>query len=248
VAQCRVDQLIAFGGDNLTAEGVHSLLGTTHEEHVAEIASAIFARDAKRALAIIGGIVDKGQQLGELLDQLIDYWRDLMVVQCAGLEGQVLSVSSKFRAALKKQADAVTADTILAGLDVLATAKTRLRFTAHARIVLEIALVRLCQLDNLVSLSQLAQWLGKDGAAASTGPANTDSRPMAVGSPPGSVEKKKVEDEVPAAGGQLPVRAENLPAIRQQLLVQAGLTIGSELRRVSGLAISGPNSLVLQVP
>ena len=247
-AQSLLDQLLAFDGARLTAERIHELLGTAHEERVAALAAAVAAHDAKQALGLLAQMVEQGQQLGELLDQLIEYWRDLMVVQCAGLDGQALSVSAKFHGALQQQAQSMSPDTILAGLDVLVGAKNRLRATVHGRVVLEIALVRLCQLDNLVSLSQLAQWLGKDGAAASTAPANTDSRPIAVASPPGGAEKKKVEDESAATGGQLPLQAENLPAIRQQLLLQAGLTIGSELRRVSGLAISGPNSLVLQVP
>src|SRR5207249_2065701 len=75
--------------------------------------------DARRATELIGEAAEKGLQLSELLDQLIDYWRDLMIVQCAGEEGQDLSVTAKNRAALVQQATSVKLDTILAGLDVL---------------------------------------------------------------------------------------------------------------------------------
>ncbi len=247
-AQSLLDQLLAFGGAKLTVERIHELLGTAHEERVAAVAAAIVERDARQALLVLGQMVDQGQQLGELLDQLIEYWRDLMVVQCAGVEGQMLSVTAKFRDALKNQAQALSSDTILAGLDVLVTAKNRLRGTSHGRVILEIALVRLCQLDNLVSLSQLAQYLAKEGTAASAGPAPAVARAASTVAGQGSSEKKKVEDEAESTAAALPLRPENLPEIRQQLIVQAGLTIGSELRRVVSLAISAPNTLVFHVP
>ena len=247
-AQSLLDQLLAFGGAKLTVDRVHELLGTAHEDRVAELAAAIVQRDAKQALALLGQVVDQGQQLGELLDQLIDYWRDLMVVQCAGLEGQGLSVTRKFQGALQKQADSLSPDTIVAGLEVLATAKNRLRGTSHGRIVLEIALVRLCQLDNLVSLSQLAQWLAQDGDAPRAGASPPAPRSLPANAAGAAIEKKKPEDDALAAVKVIPLRPENLAEIRQQLLIQAGLTVGAELRRVSAVAISAPNTLVLQVP
>jgi len=243
-AQSLLDQLLAFGGAKLTVDRVHELLGTAHEERVAEIAAAVIDRDAKRVLDILGQVVDKGQQLGELLDQLIEYWRDLLVVNCAGVDGQLLSVTGKNRQALAQQAQKLSTDTILAGLDVLANAKTRLRGTSHGRVVLEIALVRLCNLENLVSLSQLAQTIA-NGTAVSGVPAPS---PRAGNTAAVAPEKKKVEDNAVTTGETVELRPENLGAIRQQLVTKAGLTIGNELRRVISLAISAPNTLVFQVP
>ncbi len=127
-AQSLLDQLLAFGGNKLTADQVHRLLGTANEDRVAALAGAVLDHDPKKALELLGQAVEQGLQLGELLDQLIEYWRDLMVVNCAGLEKQSLSVTGKQRALLKEQAEKQSLDTILAGLDVLGSAKNRLRF------------------------------------------------------------------------------------------------------------------------
>src|SRR5207302_10172002 len=83
-AQSLLDQLLAFGGDRLTAEQVHQLLGTAGDDRVLELAAAVLARDPARALELLGRAADEGLQLGELLDQLIAYWRDLMVLSCNG--------------------------------------------------------------------------------------------------------------------------------------------------------------------
>src|SRR5579864_4389357 len=71
-AQSLLDQLLAFGGRRLTAADVHGLLGTAQEEKVAGLANAILRHEPRQALQLLGELVSQGQQLGEMLDQLID--------------------------------------------------------------------------------------------------------------------------------------------------------------------------------
>lgn len=246
-AQSLLDQLLAFESGKLSAADVHRLLGTAHEERVAAVADAVLRRDARAALQLLGDLVGQGQQLGELLDQLIEYWRDLMVVQCAGVEGQDLSVSGEQRQQLGQQARTLKLDTILAGLDILMTAKTRMRFTSHARIVIETALVRLSQLDDLVPVSQLARWLQEGGVA-----------PMPAGNPARALEEKKkpaaeragrppVADAPGAPDGTMPLADDTLTTLWSRVLSDVGFAISGVLKKASSLAISGPNALVLRV-
>ena len=132
-----LDQLLAFNEENqrLTLEHVHRLLGTADDDRIVALAGAVLAHDAKQALALLDSAADAGAQLGELLDQLIAYWRDLMVVNCAGLEGKDLSITAKHRPTLAKQAQAVSIETILAGLDILNSTKARLRTSQYGRVL-----------------------------------------------------------------------------------------------------------------
>jgi DNA polymerase-3 subunit gamma/tau len=244
-AQSVLDQLLAFSGERLTVETVHQLLGTANEERVASLAAAVLQKDARQALEVLGGLVNQGQQLGELLDQLIEYWRDLMVVRSAGADGQDLSVSGQYLAALKQQAEGLTLDTILAGLDVLVAAKGRLRFSSHARVVLEMALVRLAQLEDLMPVAHLVQMV--TGGAASPPRASASAAQSIARTP---IEKKKLTSEGDAAVATPSVsfREENLQGIWQQVIADAGFALASELRKIHSIAISGPNALVLRVP
>ena len=150
-AQSLLDQLLAFGGDRLTADQVHQLLGTGRRRpHARPWPRPSLRRDAgkRSGPARRGGA--GGLQMGELVDQLIAYWRDLMVVHCAGDEGRDLSVPAAAGATLDRQAKALKLDTILAGLDVLATTRNRLRDSSHGRTLVEMALVRLCRLERPV--------------------------------------------------------------------------------------------------
>src|SRR5438046_2176925 len=130
-AQSLLDQLLAFGGAKLTTDQVHRLLGTAPDDRVADLAGAILDRDPKRVLQLLDGAVNAGLQLVELLDQLLDYWRDLMVVHCSGAEARALSVSSRHRESLARQAAGQSLETIMAGLDMLASTKNRLRGSSH---------------------------------------------------------------------------------------------------------------------
>jgi DNA polymerase-3 subunit gamma/tau len=250
-AQSLLDQLLAFGGDRLTAESVHQILGTARDDRVVALAEAALAHDPKRALELLDEVAGGGLQMGELLDQLIAYWRDLMVVR-AGAGDLDLSVPSSHLETLKRQAQALSLDTVLAGLDVLSTGRAQLRGSAHGRTVVEMALVRLGRLDDLVSLAQLGQLLarqpahaGKQGAAPAGG-APARVQPLEAG--------LKKNSPAAAEAAPLAVTAQTLPQVWAQTL--SGLTasgmvgrmLAAELEKLPVPAIGGPNSLVLGIP
>ena len=243
-AQSLLDQLLAFGGDRLTADQVHGLLGTAGDDRVVELASAVLEHDSKRALDQLSELAGRSLQLGELLDQLMGYWRDLMVVRCAGEQAPDLSVPARHRETLAKQASALSLDTILAGLDVLSGARTRLRLTSHGRLVVEMALVRLARLEDLVPISQLAQWVSQ-GRTESAAPAPA-ARPA---TPPEGLKKKlaAVADNG-AAAGPVALTADTLPHLWPQMVASLGGFFAASLGKANLPAIFGPNSLVIRFP
>ncbi|MBI2805497.1 MAG: DNA polymerase III subunit gamma/tau [Planctomycetes bacterium] len=248
-AQSLLDQLLAFSGQNLTVDTVHQLLGTAHEEHVTALAGAAIAKDTKKVLDLLNEIANQGQQIGELLDQLIEYWRDLMVVNCAGIEGQSVSVSSARRDLLKDQAKQPSLDKILAGMDILVTAKTRMGRSSHARAILEMGLVRICQLDDLVSITQIAQWLSREGAAQGSKPPSPARPSSAAASAPGPEKKKLADDSGPEnTSHRIDLTEQSAADVLQQLISNSGFAVQAELRKITSAAISGPNALVFRVP
>ena len=85
-----------------------------------------------------------------------------MVVNCrgagsAGPQRRQQASATRWRS----RRNSWTLDTILAGLDVLSSTRARLRNSNHGRVLVEMALVRLGRLDDLVSLTQLAQGAGQ---------------------------------------------------------------------------------------
>jgi DNA polymerase-3 subunit gamma/tau len=258
-AQSLLDQLLAFGSDRLTSDQVHRMLGTAHDERIIALASAVLEHDPKRALELLGQAADEGLQLGEFLDQLIDYWRDLMMAQCAGPESPYLNTPGRHRELLARQAAGLSLDTILAGLDVLATAKSRLRGSGATRVLVEMALVRLGRLEDLASLSELTQYLGQlnstptagtAGRAVNAAPGQTAPRRLSESLPPAEPLKKTSLTAAPesVSPAQLSLCAETLPQIWAQLVSQVPPMLREHLGRGGVPAISGPNTLVLRFP
>jgi DNA polymerase-3 subunit gamma/tau len=252
-AQSLLDQLLAFGGESaerrLTLEQVHRLLGTANDDRVVALASAVLERDAGQALDLLGRAADEGVQLGELLDQLIDYWRDLMVVSCAGLEGRELSVSAKHRDTLGRQAQSRPTDTLLAGLDILSATKARLRGSHHGRVLVEMALVRLSRLEDLVPLTQFAQWLNGGDAGTPKTPVtrqSADTETRASGNttaPVAAVPRPRTP-----ASSTAPLTETNLAEVWSQVLGQLGPIHAGHLGKAAVPALAGPSSLVVRFP
>ena len=105
------------------------------------IAESILAQDVAAAMHLLHSAADEGLQLGELLDQLVEHWRWLMLLNSAGGDPGAVGMSGSNREELKRQAAKVSLDAVLAGLDVLTTTKSRLRGSSYALVLLEMAVV-----------------------------------------------------------------------------------------------------------
>jgi DNA polymerase-3 subunit gamma/tau len=266
-AQSLLDQLLAFGGAKLTTDQVHRLLGTAPDDRVVAIVGAILEHDPKRVLQLLDEAENEGLQLGELLDQLLEYWRDLMVVHCAGGEARALSISSRHRETMARQAAGQNLETIMAGLDMLAGTKNRLRGSSHARVWMEMTLVRMCRLEDLQPLADLAQSLASAGSdkpsISNASGSPTTPRPKLADSLPAKAETRSMPSAksvlpasrtssgaaaatVPPAPAPLILSEATLRQVWPQIIEQLPRNLAMALEKADIPAISGPNNLVIR--
>src|SRR5262245_15196686 len=216
-SQSLFDQLLAFGGKVIKAADVHRLLGTAPDERLVELGAALLGRDRARVLAMLDQGLQSGVQPGELTDQLLAYFRDLMVLACGASEGLLLSVADEQRGALQKQSTAGGLQTILAAAQILAETKNRMRGAAFSRVLLELALVRIATLDQLDNLADLIGQL-RPGKAVSGGPsAPSVARAMAVTAPLARASR----EQSPGAAA-MPDESPNQPQATVPVRVDAG--------------------------
>ena len=228
-SQTLLDQLLSFSDGPLTAERVHALFGTASDLWVKELAEAVLTGNPARALEMVDEASARGLQLGELTDQIIDHWRGLMLGGI-GVPGSPTSSASL--------------DTILAGLDIWTSTKLRMRGSPHTQILLEMALVRLSRLEEMLSVAQLAQWVG--GAEAPLGTA-----PKSTVLPLSEPVKKKTPSESSSGGvGALPIlKSNNIEELWPRLKAEIGPVISARLSGTPLLpAIFGPTSLAIRFP
>lgn len=245
-SQSLLDQLLASSQGTLTAEHVHQVLGTAGDDRVRELAAAVFAHDAKAALNLLTGWIERGVQPGELLDQLIDYWRGLMLAGCGGDLAE-LPIAPETREVIRRQAGTGMLDTILAGLDVLTTAKARIRGTGHGQVLLEMTVVRLARLDELLGIGVLLREGVSVGAkpAGEADPSKKNGRPTLNPGLNGNGHHAAAE----VREGPIPLTAETLPQVWNRLGRLSGEKfpfLGTHLKSALPPAIFGPNALAIR--
>lgn len=265
-AQSLLDQCLAFGGSKLTVEGVRRLLGIANEDLVAELMAAVLFKDVAKALALLDQACASGVQLGELLDQMMAYWRDLLVVKTAGLDGSSLMLSRRLHETLRRQAEGLRVEDILTGLDLIAGTSSRLRTTSQGRILLEMLLVRLGRLEYLLPILEVDQGTQPPTSSPGRGPPRPASeaaiparavaergvtrshnlpKPDGGGPPPGLRKQLESPSESPV---RLPWNEETLEHIWEDLILAVGMRIGSVLNQAQRQATTAPDCLVLRFP
>ncbi len=257
-SQSLLDQLLASASGKLTADHVHAVLGTAGDDRVIGLATAILDRDAPKALSLLTEWVDRGLQVGELLDQLIDYWRALLLVTCAP-ELKELPHTPLVLDSVSKTGGKISLDTVLAGLDVWTTTKARVRSTGHSQVLLEMAVVRLSRMDEVLSVGQLLQSISL-GGPLSVAPVSNGAGPVSD-SPADTVKKNhpvvlakdRNGSDNPAEVAVVPrdlnetTLAEVWQLAKRALHERAPL-LASQLEAAIPPAIFGPNSLAIRFP
>ncbi|MGO9467386.1 MAG: DNA polymerase III subunit gamma/tau [Isosphaeraceae bacterium] len=157
-AQSLLDRLLASGAERLSAEVVHGLLGTASDERLLDLLAALADHDSAAALSLVEQGMTEGVQPAEILSGLIEFVRDAMVM-ATGAESMLLAVTPRQRPRLKKIVERWTLESILAALQVLGEARARMRGSVHGRLLVELALCRVAQLENLTAVSTIVERL-----------------------------------------------------------------------------------------
>jgi DNA polymerase-3 subunit gamma/tau len=185
-SQSLLDQVLAYAAGHLTSATVHQLLGTAGEERILALGHAILAGDAASAIAQVQTAVDEGVQLGEWIEQMLDYFRDLMVIS-VDRSAPILSMSPNLHPTLGEHADRLGTERILEMMDILAACRNRLRGTTFGRTLVEMTFVRLCRLDQLLNVGEL---LASPASPSTTSAAPRPAPPRSFPPPAGDVGKK----------------------------------------------------------
>jgi DNA polymerase III subunit gamma/tau len=271
-SQSLLEQLLAFGGQKLTIDDVNRMLGTAGDRRLVEMAGYLVARDAAAALAALDRALAEGADVGPLLDQLLGYFRDVMVAAAGGPAELMLYSSAGDHDAIQAAGRQLGLETVLAIMQVIDQTLARLRYSSHGRILAELALLRICRLEDLESLSNLIGQM-RDGlpprmaapakpaapsAATASSSAEARSNPPAESTSSLAAEAKKkpfaeqLSDAPPEPRESVSQRATFSPAkgteVWGQTLEQLGDMLAEMAKFVADVAIPAPNRLVASFP
>ena len=139
-----LDQVLSFGDNHVTTEDALDVTGGVTTAVLGKYLAAVLAKDHAQALKMVEDLLAAGKDAGRLIEDLIEYLRDLLVNQQAPallgeLEKSLLDDQFKILSENFKPAQ------IYHMIDVLNTTQQQLRMTNHPEIYLEVATVRLSE-------------------------------------------------------------------------------------------------------
>jgi len=172
-SQSLLEQLLSVTGQEIRVADVHALLGTADTQRLLKLAEMVASGDTAGALGELDSAIAEGADVGEMLEQLLSLLRDAMTA-LAGCGGEVMqfATSTAEQQAVQSVGQSLGLERVLAMLQIVEETLSRLRYSTHRRTLAEVALVRLCKLEDLDSIAALAAQLAQgDGALAAPRPA-----------------------------------------------------------------------------
>ena len=199
-----LDQLISFKGDKVTEEDALGVFGLVSRSALEGLAGAILKGDVAAILSAIEMFDSAGKNMRRLSGELLQHFRNLVVLQALGPNAKSLEATPDQIKVLIEQAKDLDPGRVFRICDQLAEMEDKLRYVLSVRTLIEMSLIRASRIATTATIEELLK-------------AVRGMRDQGSGK---SAEKK---DSTPKwAGGGLPPMPDEKPATmpvdRQEML------------------------------
>jgi len=158
-AQSLLEQLLSFAPEHITLADVHAMLGTADDQRIFRILASINTSQTAEMFAELDAAAQEGVDFGIFTEQLLGVFRDLMLSACDGDKQLLMYCSPSRYDEVKQLARELGLHRILAAMQVLDQTYTKMRYSTQGRILLELALVRIANLQQLQGVAMLIEQL-----------------------------------------------------------------------------------------
>ena len=139
-----LDQCSTFA-EVITVDAVREILGLIGREWIWALVEALAKKNTKESLVLLNDILSKGKDIKQILIELAQYFREIMLYQVEG-SAQNFS-SSESNEVLKKHSRCFSYDELVEYIKSIHSVINELRFSPQPRITLEVLLVTLCNVN-----------------------------------------------------------------------------------------------------
>ena len=137
-----LEQVTAFSAETISEDDVRLVLGTVSRELLLETMGAVVNQDAHEALSLVERATEDGVSFSQLTRDLTSYARDLLLLT-VGFDGNA-ALSQTERATRQNHAQGLGRERITRVVETLRATSREMRDSTDHRLLLELALVRLC--------------------------------------------------------------------------------------------------------
>ena len=181
-----LDQASVLGTGEIGEDIVLSLIGSGRSDVQYALGDAVAVGDAKGVFELVSRLVQEGQDLRHVTNEVLAHFRNLLLVKTAPGQHDLLDATDEEAERLTAQAAKYSAAELGRVIALLIAAQTDMRWTTSPRLSLELALIRAtipetdAAPEALVSrLERLERVAGITGGGGSQSPATATPAPPA---------------------------------------------------------------------
>ena len=180
-----MDQCIAFYlGQKLTYDDTLKVLGAVDTEVFSHLLRAIIGRDVTESIRMIGEIIAEGREPVQFVNDFTWHLRNLLLLKSGDHMEDALDISSDNLALLQEEAQMVEDEILMRYIRILSDLSSQIRYASQKRILIEIAVIKLCKpqmetsydslMDRLTTLEEKLE----EGIPAQASEGNRRRRPL----------------------------------------------------------------------
>lgn len=140
-----LDQCISFEGNNIKYNDVIDLLGSVNIEQLFELAESIIQENTRKSLQILNEFIIWGKDVRNLVNDLIDHFRNLMVCKISNDLEEIISLPQETIDLLKKQAETIDTNNLIRILNILSEAQDNMKTSSNPRVLIEVTMMKIAQ-------------------------------------------------------------------------------------------------------
>ncbi|MCR5035035.1 MAG: DNA polymerase III subunit gamma/tau [Clostridia bacterium] len=139
-----LDQCISGRDNQVTAEEVLEFLGASGDEDFIEITELVRRKKTEEAIVFLDGVLSDGKDVRQFMRDWISHYRNLLMVRFMRNPETVINMSAENIERIRRQAAVMELEDINRGIMELSSKADEARWSTQPRILLELAIVRLC--------------------------------------------------------------------------------------------------------
>lgn len=154
-AQSILDRCLSFTQDKIDYETVVNLLGTVNYQTIMEVSSSLLEKNIEKTMILVDDILDQGKELTFFLDELIIYFRNLLIIKTTNTTGNLTKVSDDAISELKSISEKISIDEIVYFIEELSSTQFDCKRALNPRILLETKLIKMMHASSVFNVGEL---------------------------------------------------------------------------------------------
>lgn len=134
-----------FLGKEITYERALDVLGAVDTSMFSTFLRALAARSVTDSISLIDRVLTEGKDLAQFVNDFIWHMRNVLLAKSAEDIEDIVDITADNLALLKKEAEAIPEEMLLRYIRVFSDLSNDLRFAVQKRVLIEVAIIRICR-------------------------------------------------------------------------------------------------------